>query len=163
MGIDTPPASHHWSRSKLGVAVDPLLSALFLAPDCTNRFTGELSTFPALFPNNSLAGAPSHAARALPPPQVRIIRPSTGSSDPTLFLCTKLTPKIPRSGSSDLGSDHPAPSSGKKVLFGRIIQPMGGSSDQRDLTAIRSQNFLVVVGSSGVGSDHPISTDLQCL
>src|SRR6185503_3225940 len=67
-----------------------------------------------------------HTPRApLPPPQVRIIRPSAGSSDPTLFLCTKLTPKILRSGSSGtfqwqkniVWPDHPT--------YGRIIRPRG--------------------------------------
>ena len=114
-----PPLEH---RRAPPPHVDPRLRPSSAQTDPKNRFPGEPSTFPALFPEASLPERRHmpHACRR--PTQVRIIRPSTGSSDPTLFLCTKLTPEILRSGSSGLGSDHLAPSSGKKYC-------LAGSSD----------------------------------
>ena len=154
-----------WERRPSSTPSRRSASSVLLRPNRPQGWVlGELlhlpRFFPALFPE---ASSPErrhtpHACRRFT--QVRIIRPSTGSSDSTLFLGTKLTPENtqvqiirPRVGSSGTFQ-------WQKVLFGRIMRPMGRSSDQGDLTVIRSQNFLVVVGLSGVGSDHPISTDL---
>ena len=101
--IEAPPAVHHWSRSKLEAAIDLLPPAVSPRPGPQESIPGETSTFPAPFPLSLLAGALPHAARA------------------------------PRSGSSGLGLDHPAPSIGKKYCW---------------------------AGSSGLTSDHPISSDL---
>jgi len=86
-GIDPPRPTTIGAARALPLHVDPLLLSLFLAPDPKNRLPGEPSTFPALFPLRLLAGALPLAAPA------------------------------PRSGSSGLGPDHPAPSKGKTYCW----------------------------------------------